>query len=270
MEPLSLSTCMAPNMEYLCRDLAAYLAARLGRPAVPRLDVSWQEREHLLDQGQIDLCWICGLPYVRKADGAPGSVLPLVAPVMAGSRYGDRPVYYSDVVVRRGSRFREFASLRGAAWAYNEPGSHSGYGVVRYELARRGETLDYFGQVVESGAHQQSLRMVLRGEVDGSAIDSTVLEQELADDPGLGRQIRVIDTFGPSPIPPWVVPGTLQAGLRETLREILTGMERDPLGQAVLRKAGIARFVTVENVDYDPIREMARVAGLSAGVSKPK
>src|SRR5690606_17463486 len=132
METLTLTTCMAPNMDRLCRDLADYLAARLSIPVRAVLDPPWQERERLFDAGQIDLCWICGLPYVRKADRTPGRIAPLVAPVMAGRRYGGQPVYFSDVVVRHDSPYRHLSDLAGASWAYNEPGSHSGYGVVRY------------------------------------------------------------------------------------------------------------------------------------------
>lgn len=260
MNSLTLSTCQAPNMDFLSRDLAEYLSDHLGLPVHLLIELPWTERDRLLDEGKIDLCWICGLPYVRKADRAPGRITPLVAPVMAGSRYQDRPIYFSDVVVHRDSPFETLADLRGAAWAYNEPGSQSGYGVVRYALAVRGETLGYFGRVIESGAHQTSLQMILRGEVDASAIDTTVLEQELSDDPKIGARIRVIDTFGPSPIPPWVVTEHMPPQMRQALLEVLTRMDSHPDGKTILKKARIARFTTASDRDYDPIREMARIA----------
>lgn len=213
----------------------------------------------MLDAGQIDLCWLCGLPYVWKADRTPGTIAALAAPVMAGSRYQDKPVYYSDVVVHRDSPFHTFEDLRGASWAFNEPGSHSGYGVVRYALAVRNETMNYFGQVIESGAHQNSLRMILNREVDASAIDSTVLEMAVANDPTILSQIRVIDTFGPSPIPPWVVSGGVPLALRQKLRELLASMDQDLRGRALLEKAHVKRFTVVDDHDYDPIREMARI-----------
>ena len=57
---------------------------------------------------------------------------------MKHPRYGARPVYYSDVIVHADSSFRHFEDLRGGTWAYNEPGPHSGYNLVRYHLAMRG------------------------------------------------------------------------------------------------------------------------------------
>lgn len=247
-------------MDFLCPDLAHFIEGHLSIPVEPVIEISWQEREQGLDSGTIDLCWICGLWYVRKADRYPGKFEPLVAPVMAASRYQNRPIYFSDVVVHRDSPFYNLADLRGASWAYNEPRSHSGHGVVRYSLAQRGESLGMFARVVESGSHQASITMILGREVDGTAIDSTVLERELANHPEIEDQIRIIDTFGPSPIPPWVISTRVPLELRKSLRKLLTQMGSDPVGHAILKKAGIAQFDPVIDRDYDPIRRMARIA----------
>ena len=72
---------MAPNMEFVCVEVGKYLSDNLSLPVETVLDITWQERERRLDAGQIDLCWICGLPYVWKADRKPSQVEVLVAPV---------------------------------------------------------------------------------------------------------------------------------------------------------------------------------------------
>src|SRR5207249_1369507 len=111
-------------------------------------DGPWQERQRMLEDGRAEIGFVCGIVYTRRADlGGAGFEL-LAAPVPLERRYGGGAVYFSDVVVRRDSRFRSFAGLRGVAWAYNEPGSHSGYTLTRYHLARRGFGWDYFGRVV--------------------------------------------------------------------------------------------------------------------------
>jgi phosphonate transport system substrate-binding protein len=81
----------------------------------------WQEREFLFDLGKIHILWLCGLPYVHKADVDESGLELLAVPVPRGERYLDRPVYFSDIVVRRDRPFRSFFDLRGASWAYNEP-----------------------------------------------------------------------------------------------------------------------------------------------------
>jgi phosphonate transport system substrate-binding protein len=130
---LRFSSCQAPIAELFCEALAAFIGESLSIPSEFVGDIPWQERYRLLERGDIQVCWICGLPYVKK-----NNVDLLAAPVMSDPRYGGKPVYYSDVVVRADSSFRSFEDLRGVRWAYNEPGSHSGYNVTRYYLAKDG------------------------------------------------------------------------------------------------------------------------------------
>ena len=156
--------------------------------------IPWQERERLFDAGEIQILWLCGLPYVQKADRSD----PMIELARRAGSYrralSRRPVYFSDVVVRRDSPYRSLFDLRGAAWAYNEPRSHSGYNVVRAYLAEFGQNEGFFGEAFESGAHSASFEMLLRGAVDGAAIDSTVLEWLLAESDKIAERIRVIDT----------------------------------------------------------------------------
>jgi phosphonate transport system substrate-binding protein len=214
----------------------------------------------MLDCGEAHIGVICGLPYVWKVDRSEPLVELLAAPVMQRPRYGDRPIYFSDVVVRADSPFRNFADLRGASWAYNEPGSQSGYNLTRCHLASLGERSGYFGRVVESGAHQSSIDMVIDGVVNASAIDSSVLELEFELRPMLAGFVRVIHTLGPSPVPPAVVSIKVPTGVRRTLRHVLLTMHHEPSGREILARAGIVRFTSVSDRDYDPIRRMARIA----------
>ncbi len=257
---LSITSCQAPNADPAVAAVAAYLAELLGRPVTFVNPIDWQERDRQLDAGRIDLGWICGWPYVRKMRRQPPTLELLVAPVPAGERYGGRPIYFSDVVVRRDSPYQTFADLRGATWGYNEPGSQSGYNVARYHLALRGLTWEFFGRVVRTGAHQNSLRALLAGQLQASAIDSTVLETEFKRQPALRDQVRLIDVMGPSPVPPWVAQTRLPADLRATLRGALLDMHHNPAGQAALAVGDLARFAAVTDADYDAIREMERVA----------
>lgn len=260
MELLRLTSIQSATADFICAQVARYLARRLGIRTEFVGNLPWQERERLLDEGQIQMGWICGLPYVWKADRDPASVQLLAAPVMQHARYQGRPIYFSDVVVHRDSRWTTFEDLRGASWAYNEPHSQSGYNVTRYHLATLGETSGYFSQVVQTGSHLRSLEMVLARRVDASAIDSTVLELELQRRPDLGDQIRIVEVLGPSPIPPWVVSNSVSPDLRDAIRGILLQMHEDPEGQSILAEGQMARFVRVEDRDYDAIRAMAQKA----------
>ena len=259
---LTLSSCMAGNMDFIGRALAPYLTEKLSLPANFAGELTWQERERLFDLGEIQIVWICGLPYIQKAADPAAQLSLLAAPVMAGARYGGKPVYFSDIVVHSRSPYRRFTDLRGATWGYNEPNSHSGYTAIRYYLAQHGEGGDYFGRVLESGSHEASLQMILDGEIDGSAVDSTVLELEITRRPALAGQLRVLDTIGPSPIPPWLANGRLSPELQLKLQQTFWNMHRDAHGRRILRNARMARFVPVDDSDYDPLRKMTAEAAV--------
>lgn len=257
---LRITSCQAPLMDGMGRALTRYLGEHLALPVTFVDDLPWAERYWQLDNGQIDVAWICGAPYVWRADQTPGAIELLAAPVWQGTRYGDRPVYFSDVVVRHDSPFHTFGDLHGAVWVYNEPGSLSGYEAMRYHLAVQGLGRDYFGRVIESGAHQQSLALILAGEADVAAIDSTVLSALLARQPEIADQLRVIDVIGPNPMPPWVVAARVAPEVRTDLRHRLTTIHQDLAGRAILHTGDIVRFESVRDADYDPIRTMLRVA----------
>lgn len=262
MNTLTLTSLQAANADPAIRAIAAYLGDRLGLPVAFADAPRWQDREILFDRGEAQMAWLCGLVYVDKRDAGQPIEL-LAAPVMQGERYADRPVYFSDVVVRADSPFQRFTDLRGARWAYNNLGSHSGHLITRYHLATLGEDSLFFGRVVESGAHQRSLALILAGEIDASAIDSTVLETELLLRPEIAGQIRILDRLGPSPIPPWVIRPEVPSTLAASLRRCFVEMHTDPAGAALLAAAQTLRFAPVQDDDYTPIR---RMAALGAGI----
>ena len=256
---LTLASYLAENARPVHERIAAWVGQRVGEPAA-LLAAPWEERLRWLDDGRVHVGFLCGWPYSQRVD-RPGSVIELCcAPVMAAPRYRDRPIYFTDVIVAARSPFRSFADLRGRAYAYNDPDSHSGYNVPRDHLLRLGETAGYFGRVVASGSHQASIRLVETGEVDASGIDSTVLDLERQRRPDLGQALRIVESIGPSPIPPVVVARGLPEPLKRRLADAFLTMHEDPEGRAILADGLLARFVAVEDRDYDPVRETIRRA----------
>ena len=259
-QTLKFSSLKSENTLDFCHGLAAYLGHCIGDD-VQLVEAPWQEAERMLYAGLADLGAVCGLQYVLAHDSGvlPGLDL-LAAPVMCAPRYADQPVYFSEVIVRQDAAAHSLADLRGATWAYNEPTSHSGFLIMLCALALRGESAGFFGRVIASGAHLHSIELLLRGDIDTTAIDSTVLEQELRTRPELGERIRVIETLGPSPMPPIVASRALPTVMREGVRTALLSMHHDEHGAAILKAATVRKFVEVADADYDPIRHMACVA----------
>jgi phosphonate transport system substrate-binding protein len=260
MKVLKLASCMAENTELFCQALAIYVQRQLGVRTQYMGGIPRQERERLFDQGEIQLLWLCGLPYVDRADAPDSRIELLAVPVPQGSRYHGQPIYFSDIVVRRRSYFKIFDHLRGSVWAYNEPRSHSGFNVVRAYLGAHGETDGFFKEVIESGNHSMSLELLVNGGVDVAAIDSTVLEWLVAQRPKLQNEIRVLASLGPSPIPPWVISRSVPKSFRIVLRALFLRMNEEAVGRSVLARGRIEAFVRAQDSDYDPIRRMAETA----------
>ncbi|MFO7538180.1 MAG: PhnD/SsuA/transferrin family substrate-binding protein, partial [Chloroflexota bacterium] len=240
-------------------ETAVYLGQQLSINTTFIQDIPWQERAELLDQGKIDAAWLCGLYYVRQVVQPDCPYELLAAPVMADERYGDRPIYFSDVIVRRDSPYRTFADLQGCRWAYNEPNSHSGYTITCYYLATLHAPQPYFGRAVEAGSHQRAMQLVRNGEADAAAIDSTVLAIEREQDERITAELQVIASTPPSPIPPLVISKSVPASLREEIKQMLAHMHREENGCALLQKTNLKRWAIVSDSDYDPIREMATI-----------
>jgi phosphonate transport system substrate-binding protein len=249
--PLRFATFLAPNMLPVYRLLAERIGDRLGRPVELVVGSSFDQFE----RGEADLGVICGLPYVWLADRHPSPVEPLAAPVLAGERYGGRPVYYSDVIVRHDNPITRLEELRGRSWAYNEPASHSGHTVTLYSLVAMGARPGFFARVVEAGFHQRAIRLVHSGAVDAAAIDSQVLAIELRDHPRLAN-LRVVGSFGPSTIQPVVAASRLPGRLKDAVRELLVELGDDPRARPMLVHGFIERFAVVDDAAYDDIRAM--------------
>jgi ABC-type phosphate/phosphonate transport system substrate-binding protein len=91
----------------------------------------------------------------------------------------------------------------------------------------------------------------------------------LARDPSLSERIRTIAVFGPSPAPPWVVHPSVPDAVRRSLLGAFLSMDQDPRGQRILKDAHMLRFAAVSDRDYDPIREMQRIANSANSGTRP-
>lgn len=253
---LRFATFLAPSVLPVYRFIADYVARQLGI----QTELAVGESFSAFADGKADVGFICGLPYVLLAGHNPPPVELLAAPVLQGERYGGRPIYFSDVIVRRDSPVRSFADLRGRSWSYNDQDSQSGYGITRDRLVQLGETQGYFGSVIAAGFHQESIRLVCEGKVDASAIDSQLLAIAMRDDPSLNEQLRVIDVFGPSTIQPIVAATHLPDRLKAELRDTLLSMHADSGARERLAQGLIERFAPVTDANYDDIRRMLAAA----------
>ena len=263
MDRLRFGTFLAPNIMPVYEAVTEEVGRRLGIETELVVETDYEA----CAKDENEVCFVCSLPYVEFERQGIAPAVPIAAPVLMGERYGGRPIYFSDVIVHKDSPFQSFLDLRGRSWAYNEPLSHSGYGITHYHLVESGETSGFFSEVIEAGFHESSMRLVACQEVDASAIDSQVLAVAMRDDPSLARSLRIIDALGPSTIQPVAVSERVPIKQRREIQEVLTTMHEDPALRERLALGLVERFVPVDASAYDDIR-MMRDACEAAGFTQ--
>jgi phosphonate transport system substrate-binding protein len=203
--------------------------------------------------GEADVGFVCSPSYLWLREREPSPVELLgVAPVFGSGRNGDRPAYFCDVISARGNDISGFADLRGRSWAYNDACSLSGYYGLLRKLDEMGEDTRFFGEVLHSGSHLDSIRMVADHEADAATIDSNVLWMRLKERPALADLVRVIDSWGPFPVQPVVVRSGLDPALKGALRDAF--LDLDVYAVPALAEIGFRRFAPVTDEDYAPER----------------
>lgn len=245
-------------------DLAAYLSRKSGlRVKVVSGFGSYDEIETLIGNGSVHMGFICGLPYVRaKAKGAYDLLAVPVMSLKQGGNEGSKGYekipgkYWSYTIVRKDSPITSWEQMRGKSYAFNDPGSNSGYNLPRAKLVDLGALSfeQYFTKVVRSGSHEESIRLVARGVVDASSVDSLVLDYERLLGKADALNVRIIDHLGPAGAPPVVYSRKADQAVAKTLQKILTTMQDDAEGAELLKKALLLRFDKGDDKNYDDIR----------------
>jgi phosphonate transport system substrate-binding protein len=234
----------------LNRQFVAYLGEKLGVPATLVQRGSYQEMSDLLEAGDLDVSFSCGLPYV--IDHQRFGVELLAAPEVY-----DGPIYYSYVIVAADGPFQSFEALRGMRYAFSDPLSNSGWLVPAHQLARRGTTPEaFFGRTIFTYSHSESIEAVAVKFVDGASVDSYVYDYLAMARPSLVARTRVVERSGAHPIPPLVVRAGLPVALKARLRAALLEMDRDDRGRVILAGLRFKRFLPVSDAAFDGIRAM--------------
>jgi phosphonate transport system substrate-binding protein len=251
--PLRFASYLGDNGYGFYSAVVGYLRGVTGLPLT--METTPPEQAGALARDRLAGAFTCGLPYVRHY--AAGGARPLAAMVMAGERYGDRPVYFSDVIVRADGPFVRLDDLRGTRLAYNQAESFSGYVLLRHHLHTLGLGLNFFGAALATGSHAASMDWVEEGRADAAAIDSVVLDMEVRQRPERARVFRVAASIGPMPMPPVAAAAWIGEAAQARLARALITMHDGAAGRAILEGAGVRRFAEVRDADYDAIRAVA-------------
>jgi phosphonate transport system substrate-binding protein len=237
------------------RPLLEYLSRTLERPVELVQRQTYEETNLLIEQGLVDLAFVCTSAYIAGHDKFGMELL--AAPVVNAES-----VYYSILIVPAASSAQSMEDLRGRVFAFTDPMSHTGRVYPTYLVEQLGDTPEsFFERTFFTYSHDDAIEAVAAGIADGASVDSIVYDFAVTRDPSLAQKVRIIDQSPPFGIPPVVVSPNIRPQLKSLLQEALFNLSSDPNAQEALNALGFEGFVEVDDSNYDSVRQVADAVG---------
>jgi len=239
-----------------------YLEGRLKRPVQFVQRGSYREILDLLLNGNVDVAWICGYPFVLNE-----AQLNLVAmPTYQGA-----PLYQSYLIVpEQDTITTSIVQLPGRVFAFSDPLSNSGHLVPRFQLIEAGkQPTQFFRRSFFTFAHRKVVEAVQVGLADGGAVDGYVWDTLVKQQPTATAGVRVAWKSARFGFPPIVARASLAAEESEAVAAALLGMGGSDAGVQLLRSLNIDGFQRGSVSVFDGIREMVRVSERATAGGRP-
>ena len=198
---------------------------------------------------------MCGLPYSLRE---PQAVI-LAAPVLSAPEYDGNAIYWSDIAVRRGSRFDSLEDTFGTCAGYTLKDSQSGYFAFRHHLIDKYPAHPQPYAAITGGLLNPRgvIKALAEERIDVGPLDSYVYGLLKRNDPSFANQVRVIERTDPTPMPPLVTTAKLPLETIQRLRAAFVEVE----GERALRSARetllVKRFIVPEPTAYQVQRDRA-------------
>jgi ABC-type phosphate/phosphonate transport system substrate-binding protein len=237
------------------KALLAWVLQRAGLPwnvidydAPAPLSLLWARDD-------LGLAMMCGLPFAQR------SVRPtlVAAPIPSPTRYGGKPVYFTDIVVRADAPYRTLEDTFGGVIGYTLADSMSGGVALRHHLApyRQASGHRLYRKAVGELINARGVITALaEGRIDAGPLDSYYHDLLKVHDPEFAAQVRTVASTAALPIPPLVATAALPAETLQALRAaLLTAATADELA-ALMQRLLLAGFAFPDPADYLPLAAM--------------
>jgi ABC-type phosphate/phosphonate transport system substrate-binding protein len=239
---------VAPGASAAWKALFAWLAERSG-VALDIIDHAYPATlDSLWDRGDLGAAFMCGWPFARR----PAKPRLVAAPIPAAPRYGGRPIYFTDLVVRADRPFHSLEDTFGQRVGYTATGSHSGFNALRHHLAsryagRQGLYPDWVGPLTTP---RRVVEALLAGDIDVGPLDSYAHDLLRRHEPQLMAGLRLVDSTVATPIPAMIAssqtPDDVVAALRDGLLDVGSAAELADLRDSLC----LAGFGVTQPGDY--------------------
>jgi ABC-type phosphate/phosphonate transport system substrate-binding protein len=193
--------------------------------------------------------FMCGFPYVTSARRPH----LLAAPVPSLPRYGDRPVYFTEFIVRTDANVHSLAQTFGSRLACMLRESNSGHNAPRHYLlkhAAAGARALYRSTTSPTPTPLEVIDAVISAQAEVGVVDSYVLDLLRLHSPARLAQLKTVAVTPASPIPPLVASGEISGDTVARVRAALLELHRDADAAVQMATLALARFAPVEESDY--------------------
>ncbi len=243
------------------RELFEWIAARADvaldivehRPPAP-LGALWRRDD-------LGAATMCGYPLVSWRDAVHAAPVPIAAPVPLPSRFGGRPLYWTDIVVQADSRFATDDDLAGTRFGWTVVDSQSGYQAPRRHVADRALARGgrYFGATIGPLATpRRVVESIIDGTIDAGPLDAYWHALLQRHEPDTARQLRIVATTAPTPMPCFVAAAATTGALRERLARSFVDAGRAPDLLELRHALELAGFERTDIHAYDILAANAR------------
>jgi ABC-type phosphate/phosphonate transport system substrate-binding protein len=253
---------VTPAVKAAWQDLFAGVAKTSGVPLTTIDHAAPLRLEALWARGDLGAAFMCGFPF---AFARPQQVA-LAAPVPSPARYGARPRYCTDFVVRADSDFAGLSDTAGRRIGWTAGHSQSGYNAVRHHLA--GNDVRYAAWIGPLVTPRRIIDAVLKGEIDVGPLDSYVHDLIKRHDPDTAAKLGTIESTAMTPIPLLVASPDIGTDKIARLRSALLSCHAEPALAETRETLMLARFAVVDPVDYRVLLAQSEKAD-AAGMPNP-
>jgi len=249
----------SPSLAAAWHRLLDWVASRAGVSMTVMDQADPTSLDELWQRPDLGCAFMCGYPWALRRD----KPRLLAAPVASPARYGGRPVYVTDFIVKADGPCRTLADTFGGRIAFSTEHSHSGYNAPRYHLLRyrSPERPVLYREVLGPFVRQRPcLDAVVDGRAEVAAIDGYGLDLLAKHAPAVAGRVRVVETTIPAPSAPLVAASGVDAATCERLTATLVGAHESPEIRSTLDDLLLSRFVRVAPADFQVFLDRQQAA----------
>lgn len=228
---------VTPEVEAGWRELLEHISADAGAALTYMPYPAPRPLEDLWSRTDLGCALMCGYPIALKL--AP--VIPIAAPIPRSDWAAGRPVYRSDLIVRRDAPYRTLADTFGARAGWTVAHSQSGFNAFRHHLLayRTPERPTLYAQMTGNLVTARNiLDGVREGRIDVGPLDAYWHMLIARHAPHLTADVRVLTSTQLAPMPAFVASATAAADTVARLRAAFTRAASrpwfEPLGDLLL------------------------------------